>query len=198
MTLARTGLTLEEFLALPEEKPALEYIDGVVVQKMAPRPEHGALQAEILVHLHEQLRPGPLGVVWPELRVVLGGQARVPDLAVYRRARVPRDANGHFVEEARTPPDLAIEIRSLGQTLAEQTRACEWYVANGVTLAVLVDGRSETMQLFHAGAPPRTYDRRARIDLRAAVPGLQLDVNAVFAALDAEPPELDAEPPDAG
>ncbi|HLH24981.1 MAG TPA: Uma2 family endonuclease [Chloroflexota bacterium] len=31
MALARKGLTLEEFLALPEEKPALEYADDVLV-----------------------------------------------------------------------------------------------------------------------------------------------------------------------
>ena len=42
MTLAREGLTLEAFLALPEEKPALEYIDGTVRQKVAPRPAHSA------------------------------------------------------------------------------------------------------------------------------------------------------------
>ena len=30
MAIVQTGLTLEEFLQLPEEKPALEYLDGVV------------------------------------------------------------------------------------------------------------------------------------------------------------------------
>ncbi len=31
MALTRAGLTLEEFLALPEAKPALEYVAGVAV-----------------------------------------------------------------------------------------------------------------------------------------------------------------------
>lgn len=30
MAVTRQGLTLEEFLALPEEKPALEYFEGQV------------------------------------------------------------------------------------------------------------------------------------------------------------------------
>src|SRR4051794_26228325 len=36
-------MTLEEFLALPEEKPALEYVDGVVRQKVAAKPVHASI-----------------------------------------------------------------------------------------------------------------------------------------------------------
>jgi Uma2 family endonuclease len=37
-------MTLDEFLALPEQKPALEYLGGVVRQKAAAKPVHGSLQ----------------------------------------------------------------------------------------------------------------------------------------------------------
>jgi Uma2 family endonuclease len=40
-------LTLDEFLRLPEEKPALEYARGVITQKMAPMAWHGRLQFRI-------------------------------------------------------------------------------------------------------------------------------------------------------
>ena len=40
MALPQGRLTLEEFLRLPEEKPALELIDGAVTQKMAPAWDH--------------------------------------------------------------------------------------------------------------------------------------------------------------
>jgi hypothetical protein len=36
MAITQRRLTLEEFLKLPEEKPYLELIDGVVRQKVAP------------------------------------------------------------------------------------------------------------------------------------------------------------------
>jgi Uma2 family endonuclease len=36
-------LTLEEFLKLPETKPASEYIDGRIIQKLMPQGEHSAL-----------------------------------------------------------------------------------------------------------------------------------------------------------
>lgn len=37
-----------EYLALPEEKPYLEYIDGVVLQKPMPNKSHVLLIEEIL------------------------------------------------------------------------------------------------------------------------------------------------------
>jgi hypothetical protein len=37
MAIVHTCLTLEEFLKLPDEKPPLEYLDGVVTQKMAAK-----------------------------------------------------------------------------------------------------------------------------------------------------------------
>jgi Uma2 family endonuclease len=47
MAIVHTGLTLEELLKLPEEKPALEYVDGVITQKVVPSGPHGKLQAEL-------------------------------------------------------------------------------------------------------------------------------------------------------
>ena len=44
MAVTRRGLTLEEFLALPEEKPALEYFNGEVTQKVSPLLRHARLQ----------------------------------------------------------------------------------------------------------------------------------------------------------
>ncbi len=37
-------LTLERFLRLPEAKPALEFIDGKVVQKVSPKRTHSTIQ----------------------------------------------------------------------------------------------------------------------------------------------------------
>jgi hypothetical protein len=48
MTITGGPLTLEQFLALPEAKPALEYgPDGEVTQKMAPTTDHAALHGEL-------------------------------------------------------------------------------------------------------------------------------------------------------
>ena len=43
MVIARKQLTLEDFLALPERKPPLEFVDGEVTPKMVPVTEHVVL-----------------------------------------------------------------------------------------------------------------------------------------------------------
>src|SRR5215211_2386476 len=63
-------MTLEEFLALPEEKPALEYIDGVVRQKVAPKPVHASIQFFLMDVINRFARPRRLGIVLPEARFV--------------------------------------------------------------------------------------------------------------------------------
>ena len=40
-------LTLEEFLKLPETKPASEYIDGQIVQKQMPQGKHSIIEVKI-------------------------------------------------------------------------------------------------------------------------------------------------------
>jgi Uma2 family endonuclease len=37
-------LSLEEFLKLPETKPASEYIDGQIIQKPMPQGKHSIIQ----------------------------------------------------------------------------------------------------------------------------------------------------------
>src|SRR5205823_5058350 len=44
MAIARRRMTLEQFLALDEQEPALEYVDGVVTQKLSPKFRHGLVQ----------------------------------------------------------------------------------------------------------------------------------------------------------
>jgi Uma2 family endonuclease len=79
MTTTDTTITLEAFLALPEEKPALEYEDGVVTQKVSPKGRHSALQVGIAEQINRQVRPGKLGKAFTELRATYETLSRVPD-----------------------------------------------------------------------------------------------------------------------
>src|SRR5690348_2913625 len=117
-------MTLEEFEALPEEKPALELIDGVVIQKVSPQELHGLVQGWMTTPLTPFARPRRLARVIPELRTRYRADSLVPDIAVYRWARLPRDAQGRPRNDGRVVPDVAIEIRSPGQALSQQQDKC--------------------------------------------------------------------------
>jgi Uma2 family endonuclease len=186
MALTRRELTLDEFLELPEEKPALEYVDGVVRQKVAPKPRHSALQVWFTTWLQSRLGPAKQARVFTELRTTYAGTSRVPDLAVYRWERVPRDAARRLAPEALTPPDLAIEIRSPGQSIRDLTRTCEWYVEHGVQIALLVDDADASIRVFRPNAPASVFRLGDQVDLGEIAAGLRLAVDEVFEALDAD------------
>lgn len=58
------GLTLADFLKLPETEPASEYIDGLITQKPMPQGEHSVLQTELAPAINAVVKPqkerGPL------------------------------------------------------------------------------------------------------------------------------------------
>jgi Uma2 family endonuclease len=87
-------MTLEQFLRLPEFKPALEYIGGRVIQKMSPMLPHNVIQIELASALNHFARPRKLGRAYTELRAVFGGEAQVPDVSFYVTERVPGFVRG--------------------------------------------------------------------------------------------------------
>jgi Uma2 family endonuclease len=62
-------LTVEEFLKLPETKPACELIDGEVIPKMSPKGFHAAVQAALLILIQS--------VYWDKGRIYPGWGIRL-------------------------------------------------------------------------------------------------------------------------
>lgn len=113
MTLVRHGLTLEEFLKLPEEKPALEYLDGRVTQKVSPKGRHSALQSDTMELFNRLTRPQKVARAFTELRATFVGASPVPDVAVYRWERIPRTRDGEIADDFTEPPDIAIDLNDV-------------------------------------------------------------------------------------
>ena len=145
MAIPNQRISLEEFLALPEEEPALEYEDGVVTQKVPPQGKHAALQLAICEMLNRLMVPEKLAKALPELRTTYASTSRVPDVAVYRWERIPRDSSGRVADDFREPPDIAIEIASPGQSVNQLVSRCLWYVGHGVPVALLIDPYHESV-----------------------------------------------------
>jgi Uma2 family endonuclease len=183
MVLARRHLTLEEFLALPEEKPALQYFEGRVTQKMAPKGRHSMLQGGLVEFFNRLGRPGRIAVAFPELRTTYAGASFVPDLAVYRWARIPIDVDGEVADEFFLPPDIAVEIVSPRQSRPKLRHQCRWYVDNGVLIALLVDPRYHTVMRLEPRQPETLLRGSDLVDCTAILPGARLTVDELFACL---------------
>lgn len=183
MVVAQRRLTLDEFLALPEGEPALEYEDGEVTQKVSPTGKHSAIQTELPFILRWLLGDSAPLLIRTELRFSFAGRSVVPDLALVARDRMPIDAQGEFENDLRCVPDAAIEIVSPGQAAARLVRRCLWYVRNGVRVALLVDPADHTILVFRAGVPIQDARSDAVVRLDDLLPGLALSVSEVFSAL---------------
>jgi hypothetical protein len=108
MAIARQRLTLEQFLHLPEDEPALEYWRGEVTQTVSPKGPHGAVQLELGRRINNASIPGRLARAFTETRITLAGESTVPDLVVYRWDRIPRDAGGDIAVDFTVAPDVAV------------------------------------------------------------------------------------------
>jgi Uma2 family endonuclease len=183
MAVASRRLTLEEFLKLPEEEPPLEFIDGVVTQKVSPKGRHSALQTALVQFLNGIAQQSKPAWALTELRATFAGASVVPDISVYRRQRIPVDASGRIADDFLEPPDIAVEIASPEQSVNALVRRCLWYVANGVEMALLLDPTDESVLAFRHGRPADAWHGSDRVDLHEVLPDFELTVEQLFASL---------------
>jgi Uma2 family endonuclease len=175
--------TLEEFLALPERNPALEFADGVITQKRSTNAHHSALQAELAIRLDSAGRQAKRATAFLALRVSFSGVSRVPDAALYRWERIPVDASGRLQMDFDVPPDLTVEIVSPQLSVNALVGRCTWYIAHGVQLALLVDPADESVTAFREGSEPAYWRGDNRVDLGRILPDFDLTVEGLFGTL---------------
>jgi Uma2 family endonuclease len=132
-------ITLEEFLALPDTKPASEYIDGEIIQKPMPQGQHSILQIELGMEINQALRRKGIATAFSELRCSFGDRAIVPDLTVFEDARIPSNENGDIGNVFSIPPDWTIEILSPDQSTTKVLKNINHCLAHGTQMGWLID-----------------------------------------------------------
>ena len=190
MTITGRRLSLDEFLALPEERPSLEYIDGEVTQKVSPSFRHIRLQAGLVSLVNSFAIPRRLASAEQELRVTFAERSFVPDVSVFTWDRIPEDEHGEVPYEVTIAPDIAVEVRSPGQLVRDQVERCRWYVANGVRLSIFVNTQARYVRTFRDGAESEQLRGADRVDLGDVIPGFSFTVDELFAALRARWPAV--------
>ena len=184
---AKVALTLEEFLALPETEPASEYIDGEVVQKMAPSWYHASLVRELVRLVGNYLDANPAeGRVVTELRHAVRGSAPrvyVPDIGVLRVRNVPRDRLQRSRGPVEVPPDFAIEVLSPGDYPGRVLEKADFYMRTGTELLWIVDPELESVTVYRPGEAPAGHRAPHSLDAAPVLPGLAIDLAQLFAVL---------------
>ena len=140
--------TYEDLVEAPEHLVA-EIIDGALWTSPRPAPQHAASHAALLGVLNPSYgfgRGGP-GGWWilgePELH--LGADIVVPDLAGWRRERMPHLPDTAFFALA---PDWLCETLSPSTARLDRTKKLRVYARERVPHVWLVDPRRQTLEVF--------------------------------------------------
>jgi len=175
-------ITLEEFLQLPETKPASEFFHQQIIPKPMPQGEHSLLQGEILQNINRVIEPLKIGYAFPELRCVFGDMAIVPDVAVFRWERIPRQPSGRISNRFETYPDWAIEILSPEQQYKKVLAKLLHCAKYGTELGWLIDPEDESILVVHSD---RRIQELKNSDYLPILTGLKLEltVQQVFSWL---------------
>jgi len=177
-------LTLDEFLALPEEKPALELeSDGTVVRKASPQGQHSRLQLAMCERINRFAEPRRLALAFLELRVVFGRAAYVPDVSVFAWGRIPRTDEGEVANMFDSPPDIAIDIASPEQRTNSLVRRWLAYVDKDVSIALLVNPADRSVARFERDQIAHVLRDEDAIEFGTVLPGFSLRVADLFSAL---------------
>jgi Uma2 family endonuclease len=142
-------LTLEEFLALPETKPASEFINRQIIQKPMPQGEHSRLQAKLCEAINRVAESQKLAYAFPELRCNFGGDSIIPDVAVFQWSRIPSAPSGRIANRFEIPPDWAIEILSPDQGQTKVLGNLLHCSKHGTALGWLIAPEEETVLVVY-------------------------------------------------
>ncbi|TQF08671.1 Uma2 family endonuclease, partial [Myxococcus llanfairpwllgwyngyllgogerychwyrndrobwllllantysiliogogogochensis] len=145
--------TYEDIEALPVGWVG-EIVEDLLYASPRPVPRHLRVASRLgaLLAMPFELVPGGPGGWWfldgPELH--LGRDVLVPDLAGWRRERVPEPP--HDVPWLTQAPDWVCEVLSPSTEKADRFRKLPVYHRAGVRHAWLIDPARRSLEVFHHGA----------------------------------------------
>ena len=144
----RKPVSYQDIIDLPEHVVG-EIIDGELYVQPRPAPRHAQTASSLgdeLVSPFSKGRGGP-GGWWildePELH--LGPHVLVPDLAGWRRERMPKLPDTAWFELA---PDWVCEVLSPGTAAKDRAKKMPHYAAEGVGYCWLIDPNAKTLEAF--------------------------------------------------
>jgi Uma2 family endonuclease len=149
LPLTKSGpASYEDILSLPENVVG-EIIDGELIVSPRPAPRHVRASSSLGVGIgapFDQGRGGPGGwIILDEPELHLGAQILVPDLAGWRRERMPALPDTAWFALA---PDWACEVLSPATAIVDRTRKQDIYREHGVPWLWFVDPSARTIEVL--------------------------------------------------
>lgn len=174
------GFRAEDGATWPRVEGRVEFVGGRLIYM----PPCGDVQQDVaadgafLLKSWSQAHPEYV-VAGNEAGMILGGDVRAADLAVWRKSELGAHTGGF----RRVPPVLAVEIAGQDESEVELKKKASWYLGVGVAICWIVLPQSREV-LVVTSAGERRYQGGERLDEAPTLPGLSPEVAAFFTQLD--------------
>ncbi len=175
--------SLAEFLALPETKPASEYINGKIEQKPMPQGKHSILQGRLVAEINRVGQTQQLVYAFPELRCTFGNRSLVPDIAVFEWVNIPMDDNGEIHNRFAAAPDWVIEILSPEQSPPRVIEKILFSLQQGTKLGWLIAPEDYSVTIFYPDKLAEFKEQDNRLPVLPAIAPWQLTATELFSWL---------------
>lgn len=183
-TVESTRMTVEEFLALPDDGVERMLIDGEVrVLGMTRRNRnHATIESKVahLLHLWRGKQPSPRGcVVSGEagFRLASGSMVGIDVAYVSPELTEATPRSKPFFDG---PPALAVEILSPSDKQDDIEDKIATYLDAGVPLVWIIQPRFQTVTVYRPDAVPRLYTIEDDITAEPHLPGFRVAVAEIF------------------
>lgn len=177
--------TDEEFMALPDDGDHYEIVDGELVVMANSGVEHGYIATILVMFLASFVRSHKLGIICDSSTAFTMklGNKRSPDVSFIAKERLQglkRLPQGSW----QGAPDLAIEILSPNNTVAEIHLKIVEYFENGTRLVWVINPEEQYVLVYHKPQPDKLLQITDHLDGEDIIPGFALAVSELFMELE--------------
>jgi len=175
---------MQEIILPDDVKPALEWVNNRILQKVSPARKHALAQGRFWSALDAWARERSSGTVGTEWRfqVAPPGEIRrslVPDVGYLSYERMPFEEQ-ELIDAPAEAPDAVVEILSKGDRSIDVEEKIRVYLASGTLVVFLVNTDSRTVEIRDLNGR-RVVHQDEYVD-HVSLPGMRFVARDLFEA----------------
>lgn len=176
-------MTVEEYLALPEDFPRCEVLDGEIYMLPSPNRNHQWVVRKLVGFFDRYLNESPVGEVYsaPFDTILEAITVVQPDVLFVCNETVEE----YMKDRLYGPPDLAVEILSPSNAMRDLTSKRDKYHKHRIRELWFIDPAARTVSVDRLESDGETYARpqfytEEQILSSPLLPGLEIPVSVLF------------------
>ena len=179
MTTKQKLITADELLMMPDDGYRYELIRGVLIRKMPPGNPHGYVVIWTGAEFASYVRATNYGSVRAEIGYKLESDpdtVRAPDVSWIAPGRITESTPGY----PALVPDLAIEVKSPGNSNPEMAAKARMWLSYGSQMALVLNPENTTVLIYRPNSEPLVLGEDDVLDLGDLLPGFSCPVWRLF------------------